>query len=427
MFVPLPIYLGLIWSLMLLGIFWLITMMPLTTPTRWRRLSIVLTLLIALFVRLFVNWFLPVGAQFDIESYRIVGAAVLERADVYSVTYRYPYLPWQMYWSAFALWFSEISGITFLHIVRLLPIIADVAIVAIIWMARPALPAFHQRLQAALLYALNPIAVFVSAYHGQFDALPVLCLIIAALWLSNHPLVSSLALGAGILIKSWPVLGLPVLLCQTPTWRRRIALLTGATLIPLLGVLGYVWFFPADPLRVIRTAISYNSSVGSWGYTYAFRLWHDLIGNQVAMDWIMTNARWLTLTALALIWWFRARHESPWAGVLTIIIGLFACTHGFAIQYLLWPVTFALLTQDIVWLRRYTLAAYLYMAGVYTMLILDPTIYHFLPTPFNDHLIIWLGIPAWIICVLWFKARWQHALITLRAPLTVNSRMPQSL
>ncbi|MCX7858676.1 MAG: DUF2029 domain-containing protein [Chloroflexus sp.] len=411
---PLAVQLSILWSLLLLGAFWLVSHPAFQLPTIGQGAAVTLTITVALFVRLFANWLLPVGAIYDIASYQIIGELVLANTDIYTserAIFRYPYLPLHMYWSAFALWWSNMSGIDFVRLVRLLPIIADVAIVGVLLIAKPALPAFAQRFRIAFMYALNPLPVFVAAYHGQFDALPAVCLLVAAIWLCDRPTLSGLALGAGILAKSWPVLGVPVLLAQSRPWRHRITLLFGMLLVPLIGVIVYAWLFQANPVRVVQTAMGYNRGIGIWGYTYAFRLWQDLTGDKAVMHWIIANGRWFTLGALAIVWWMRARHEAPVAGIATTLVSFFACTHAFAIQYLIWPVAFALLASDIQWLRRYTLAAYLYMVTAYSMLILDMTITKLLPQPFGDHLIIVLGLPAWVVCVAWLAARWQRPLL----------------
>lgn len=415
---PLAVQLSILWSLLLLGAFWLISAPTFQFPVMSQRAAILLTISVALFVRLFANWLLPVGAIYDIESYQIIGDLVLANTDVYTsdrAISRYPYLPLQMYWSAFALWLSNASGIAFVAIVRVLPVIADVAIVGVLLFATPVLSSFAQRFRAAFIYALNPIPVFVAAYHGQFDALPVVLLLIAALWLYTSPTLSGLALGAGILAKSWPVLGLPVLLVQSRAWRSRILLLVGVLLVPLIGITVYAWLFQADPVRVVQTAMVYNRGIGIWGYSYAFRLGQDITGNKALIHWIIVNGRWFTLGALAVVWWIRARHETPIEGVLTILVCFFVCTHAFAIQYLVWPVAFALLANDIRWLRCYTLAAYLYMVVAYSTLILDATIIKMLPQPFGDHLIIIFGLPAWMVCVAWLKARLQQRTVPANA------------
>ncbi|WP_322494806.1 hypothetical protein [Chloroflexus sp.] len=403
---------------MLLGAFWLISAPTFQFPVMSQRAAILLTISVALFVRLFANWLLPVGAIYDIESYQIIGDLVLANTDVYTsdrAIFRYPYLPLQMYWSAFALWLSNASGIAFVAIVRVLPVIADVAIVGVLLFATPVLSSFAQRFRTAFIYALNPIPVFVAAYHGQFDALPVVLLLIATLWLYTSPTLSGLALGAGILAKSWPVLGLPVLLVQLHAWRSRILLLVGVLLVPLIGITVYAWLFQADPVRVVQTAMVYNRGIGIWGYSYAFRLGQDITGNKALIHWIIVNGRWFTLGALAVVWWIRARHETPIEGVLTILVCFFACTHAFAIQYLVWPVAFALLANGIRWLRCYTLAVYLYMVVAYSTLILDATIIKMLLQPFGDHLIIILGLPAWVVCVAWLKAHLQQRTVPANA------------
>jgi len=172
-----PIFLGIIWAITLLGLF-----SAALCLNRWfAQISIgralLLVAMVALCVRLIPNLFLPMGAGYDIESYQIVGNLVLHKENVYTsqeAMRRHPYLPLQMYWMAFSLWFAQTFNLPFVKIVRLAPIFADAGIATWITLR------LHNRLplpsafRGGLLYALNPITVFVSAYHGQFDAIPVL-------------------------------------------------------------------------------------------------------------------------------------------------------------------------------------------------------------------------------------------------------------
>jgi Gpi18-like mannosyltransferase len=229
--------------------------------------------MVALCVRLIPNLFLPMGAGYDIESYQIVGNLVLHKENVYTsqeAMRRHPYLPLQMYWMAFSLWFAQTFNLPFVKIVRLAPIFADAGIAT--WITFR----LHNRLplpsafRGGLLYALNPITVFVSAYHGQFDAIPVLLTLVAIEVIEVSPLGSGLVLGLGILDKSWPVLALPSLLAAVRNWRQRFSLALGCVLIPALGTLAYALLFKASLWAIIHRAISYDWGIGVWGYTYFF-------------------------------------------------------------------------------------------------------------------------------------------------------------
>jgi len=408
-----PIFLGIIWAVTLLGLFSVALRL-----TRWSaQISHLRTLLIvagiALCVRLIPNLFLPMGAGYDIESYQIVGNLVLHREDVYTsqeALRRHPYLPLQMYWMAFSLWLAQALNLPFVKIVRLAPILADAGIA--VWLTLR----LHNRLslplafRSGLLYALNPITVFVSAYHGQFDAIPVLFTLVAIETIEVSPLRSGLMLGLGILDKSWPVLAFPSLLVAVRNWRQRFLFAMGCFLIPALGTAAYALLFKASPWAIIHRAISYDWGIGVWGYTYFFHLLSVLNpAYSEPFAFLVRYGRYITLALLGGIWLWRARKEPARSGVLTILVAFFAATHAFSIQYLMWPIAFAVLNggqRTEQWLLRYTLGAFAYMLLTYSTLILTPAITIWMPwNPANTFIIRPSALPAWLVIVAWLVDR----------------------
>lgn len=370
---------------------------------------------IALVVRLIPNALLPVGAGYDVASYELVADAVLEGQDVYSdpeAMNRHPYLPLQMYWMAAAKWLSGQVGVSFVRAVRTAPILADVGITVLVfcYLQKRATP--QDSVALGLGYALNPVSIFVSACHGQFDAIPLLFLVAAILAHTRRPQLSAASLGLGILSKSWPVLALPSLLWRLDRWSKRATYLLIVGLVPALGVLLYATIFRAPLLGVISKAIGYDWGVGVWGYTYLLRLVGLLAP---ALNGLFAFAqrygRFLTLAALGVVWLFRARRESVAQSVLTVFVTFFACSHAFSIQYLVWLIPMAALCRQTLWLRRYTLAATAYMILVYSTLILASHITNLLPWPQADWFIIMpSGLPAWVVTVAWAVARWRRSL-----------------
>lgn len=352
------------------------------------------------------------GAAFDIESYEIVGDLVLRGEEVYAsptTVNRHPYLPLQMYWMAASLWGARVSGLSFVRLVRLAPIVADVAISLLIY-HRLRRAGCASAAHAGLAYALSPISVLVSAYHGQFDAIPVLFILLALESLRVAPWVAGAWLGLGILDKSWPVLALPSLLAGAESWPKRIRLSIAALGFPLVGVAVYVVGFGADLTDLLQRTLSYNSGVGVWGYTYLVRLLSIVRPDTTFLfDSLVRWGRFVTLAALGLVWFIRARREPPQAGILTLLLAFIALSHGFAIQYLIWLVPFALLNEAYRWLTWYTLAAFCYMFLAYMTLILEMHITNLLPWPQADwFIIIPAGIPAWLVTVGWLVSRLRN-------------------
>ncbi len=184
--------------------------------------------IVALLVRCVPNIVLPAGASYDVESYQLVADALLSGQDVYTspeTEQRHPYLPFQMYWMATARWIADTIDWPFVRVVRIAPILADLAICLLIFDRLRHVIGSDTALRGALLYALNPVSVFVSAYHGQFDAIPLLFLVLAISTQGRSLATSAAAIGLGILSKSWPVLGLPSLVWHIRSARRRVAFL----------------------------------------------------------------------------------------------------------------------------------------------------------------------------------------------------------
>ncbi len=404
-----PLLLSAFWALVLLGAWWYLHRAP-PSATQPARRALLTVAAVALTARLVPNFLLPVGAGYDIESYRIVGGLVLQGEGVYGSSEaadRHPYLPLQMYWSALARWVADAGSLPFVKIVRLAPILADVGIALLLFLSlRRSHPA-GMALRGGLLYALNPIPVLVSAYHGQFDAVPALCILLALYWLSDSSLLSGAWLGLGILVKSWPVLAFPSLLASAKGWKGKLILAAAAGAVPLAGVVLYLSLFDSDFAVMRRQAMGYNWGIGVWGYTYLFRLLSVLRADLAApFYWFYKYGRYLTLAALGLVWLVRARKESPEAAILTILVAFFAVTHAFSIQYLMWVVPFAVLVQQDRWLKRYTLGAFAYMFLAYSTLILENHITQLLPWPQADWFIIMpAGLPAWLVTVAWTASR----------------------
>ncbi|MGH2545242.1 MAG: hypothetical protein ACRDIB_20820 [Ardenticatenaceae bacterium] len=92
------IVVSLVWSLFLLFLFLRVAYSRVGAPDRARG-ALFIILAVALLARLVPNFLLPVGAGYDIESYRIVSDLLLQGEDVYgseATLQRHPYLPMQM-------------------------------------------------------------------------------------------------------------------------------------------------------------------------------------------------------------------------------------------------------------------------------------------------------------------------------------------
>lgn len=419
--------LSMLWALFTLGVF----LYVLTRPQKFERMHSPLIALIGigLFFRLIPAFILVPTSNYDIDSYKLVGQHVIAGEDVYSAPdtdKRHPYLPFQMVWSGFSQLVSGKFHVAFESFVRLAPIFADVLISLIIYSVISRSNLQISAVWASLLFAVNPLSIYVSAYHGQFDAVPLMLLLLAVISArKNEGGLSGFWLGFAVLTKSWPILAFPQIWSVFRGQKQKILFAALVGLIPLAAVLIYVWLFNASFITVIKKAVTYNSGIGVWGYTYLLRLlglfWSDL---QPVINGFFSVSRYLTLALLGLTWLFVARKQDLFGGVLTLLIAFFAFTHAFSIQYLIWLLPFAIIDGQFRWLKWYTLAAFSYMFLAYHTLILRMTINQLMPWPQADLVfIIPAGLAVWWVTLAWFWARsknhftkdWLHkTLLSLR-------------
>ena len=367
-------------------------------------------LLLAALARLAPALWLPVGAGYDIESFRMVTDALRSGQEVYAASLgRHPYLPFQMFIMGGMAALSVATGLPFVVAIKLPAILADVAITGLIYRLVAERRGRDWAAYAALLYALNPVSLLVSAYHGQFEAITLLLLVGAwALWERPRVGASAAALGLAILNKTWPVVLLPVFFIRLANWRARILHALIALGIPALAVVAYLLAYDAAPMTMLGRALTHRGVAGYWGPSaVVFPLAAAQPALQPLADALLALRNPLLLAAVLLALWWTQR-QSALDALLTVQLAVFAVTVGFGIQWLVWPVPFALLAGQERWLRVYSLAAALMLAVHLFGLHMVPWLPERLPAS-ADAIIRLSALPAWGVVVAWLVARLRVA------------------
>lgn len=376
--------------------------------------ALLVILLVTLLVRLVPTLLLPVGATYDIESFRLVGEALLNGEDIYrsAAAGRHPYLPLQLYWIGFATWLSHTSVLPFVIWIKLQAVLADMCVVAVIfkafrhWNAKPSTSAYF-----ALLYAINPVPILVSGYHGQFDSIPVLLLLLA--WYGWHfgrrLLRSALALGFAILSKSWPVVFLPVVFIRISTWRSRLVYSTISLAIPVLFTAGYLIIFDADPTPILRRSLTHAGVPGYWGLSTLIHIPGGLVFDSEGFlaNLLPFQRYFLLAVGLFTLWW--TRKQDALNALLTIILTIFAAMLGMGLQWLLWPVAFAVLAHETRWLKWYSVMGGIMMFVHLYGLHLYPWLRELLDSDASTIALRLASLPVWMVILLWAIRRLRGA------------------
>jgi hypothetical protein len=324
------------------------------------------------------------GASFDLESYAKVAHQLLSGGHLYGnpeLAGRYPYLP---AWALLLLLMKGISfvaGLSFELCVKLPGVMADLGLTAIIYRIIEQLdgptggrPLMERRaFWAALAYGLSPMAILISAGHGQFDALPLLCILMAyhASECSGHPNSdrhAALWMGGAIALKTWPLALMPVFLKGLPSFKEQTRFVFQALLIPAALSLP---FLIQDAPAMLSTVLGHKGAA-ALGLTEFLHAAAFLLG--VPPAWLGV-ARWVMFAGTLGLWgslvWIYLR--GTWEPRLEValalgVLTLYVAAPGLAPQHLLWLLPMALLMPGSLGLR-YGFYGLVALLGFYCLLM----------------------------------------------------------
>ncbi|MEI9896571.1 MAG: glycosyltransferase family 87 protein [Chthoniobacter sp.] len=217
---------------------------------------------------------------------------------------------------------------------------------------------------ALLLLAASPVSFMISGYHGNYDSLIPLGLVLTvAACLQNRAMLAGVLLGLACQVKIIPLVMAPVLFFF---WlhRGQGARFVAATVVTLLA--GWSAPLVIIPQTFVHQVLVYNSIWGWWGITYLLNIsgLHELQGivlfNPLTLPQtlvVYTLKALVILGALIIAW--RRRQGPPQEMLRTMGIiwaVFFTFAPGFGVQYLAWVSPF-LLFYSARWFAAFTAAA----------------------------------------------------------------------
>jgi Glycosyltransferase family 87 len=343
----------------------------------WRRWSppVVVSLVIGLVVRVLMVHLAYGHTPHDVAvSMQTAGQDVLHGRDplVGLPRYQWNFLPFSAY-----LFAAEIkTGLSWQNAGKILPVGCDLATIVLVGI----FVRKDSRDNVRLLYALSPVAVMVSAWHGQIEPIAI-ALGLSALLLAKGSRAgwSGIVMGFAVASKNWPVLFVPGMLRALPVRKWWIAVVSVAAV--LVGWILVVRVVLHDGIRrATKIILGYRSFSGTWGWSGITRYLHEsgvgYSGPQVSG--VQRVGTVLTLLAiLGVIGIFHRR--SPEDLTLAVLLAFLVTTAGAGPQYLLWPA--ALLYAA----RRVPGYVYLALASIYVGL------FYLYAFPRNQNYLGWPG------------------------------------
>lgn len=251
-------------------------------------------------------------------------------------------ISWPPLWPALA-WISlhtaDMTGLPFSFVVKLFPIAADLALTVVLLRAASefALPRYF----TAAAFAFNPVAIYTSAIHGNFDSIPALFLTLAIVFATREAADGSgvrtgFWLGIGAAFKTWPLLALPGVIASSAPRRRQlmvcliaVGIFAAALLLP----------WPLIGSAAIASILRYRGFFGWWGITSI-----EFLSGHALPDMARTLLFYGAMGGTALL--LLVKRTPPALGALLLLETFYLVTPGFGLQYLLWIVPVALIADQ---------------------------------------------------------------------------------
>lgn len=300
----------------------------------------------------------------DVGLYREQALPVLRGENVYAVTDGvFPYTPVSMFYPALCLAVSGLLGVPFHVVIKLFPILSDLGIVLLLRNREAGLLPPRGTARAAVLFAVSPVSILVSSFHGNNMSFVVLLMLSAYVLFRTDPernlTAAGLVLGLAIGWRSFPVLLLPFFLSSLPGAGRKIRF-AAAAVVPT--ALSLVPFALVDAPSMLGEILGYSGIGIHHGPFGVARGLHLLSIESLSWETPPGWAAWMSGSKLAFLALYAiAALHAKRVGLLDgalVTFGLFYLVYcGVASQYLVWVVPFLLLKESRVFSWSYELAA----------------------------------------------------------------------
>lgn len=221
---------------------------------------------------------------------------------------------------------------------KLVPVLADLWSVAILGRLATA----GRGARARILYALSPLSLLVTCWHGQVEPVGV-SLGLTALVLAQRQRGgwAGTFLGLAAASKTWPVLFVfGVLRDLRP--RERLPSLAAAGAVLAAFLLSTAVLLGDQLGEAVHLMAGYRSFIGTWGWSGTLNALH-LVGAGYTgpeVDPYQKVGSLLLAATLLLVVLCTRRLAGPDL-VLVVMLAFLATTAGFGTQYLLWPCALA--------------------------------------------------------------------------------------
>jgi len=311
--------------------------------------------------------------------------------------------------------FFRENGFLFPFLLRAPGIISDLIAVLLLIRIQRTVPQFRMPLWALLAFAISPISLMVSGFHGNTDSVMVMFLLCAAyMCLRDRPMLSGLFFALSCQIKIVPLLFLPAFFFFWSTQRKMCRFVIPVALVSLS-----LWSQPLlhFPIVFLKNVFSYGGFYGLWGITYCLRMtglpqlskvgFYDLPAAETTIAVLLKII--IIMTTLVMAW--RCRRLGPGGLIRTLActwIVFFVFSPAICGQYLVWLAPFILLLSPVLY-------AHLLLSGTVFLFFFYNVMAHGFPWYYarstTELFKLWdpWALWPWLTLVFAIPLLWNHA------------------
>lgn len=315
-------------------------------------------------------------SNYDLDSWHIVGEAMAKNAAIYPTIAagHSPYFPIFLYIESIS-YNLQIFGISQEIMLKMFFSLFDCLIIYLLSRLK------SPYINTPLLYAINPITPFLFGFQGQFDAIPLVFVLLTLLILQKYPGRSMLFFSTAVAFKTWPILFIPVVL-------RKIKIKWYVVFIPAISIISiYIYhvFSHVSMLQIFQVVAAYNGIHNLYGITLILHAFFHRDLSSSIFSFIGLSIVFL----VALL----QRNKDILFQSITALLVFFVLTLGFGQQWLSWLIPFLLLVRP-----KYTVLFFI-VASLY----IDVSYYYTIMAAKNINIpndITFEGIVLWATIVL---------------------------
>ncbi len=370
------------------------------------RAALLLACIAGISLRLLLSW-VSVGSN-DARTWLKFASYIKEHGLVpmYFEDPRFNHPPGMGFLSSLLLQLSERLDLSFFFLLRLPGILAECLSLLLIYLILKQ-HGQARALAGAAIYALCPLAIMISGFHGNTDPMYV-CLLLASVYccsVQRAYLAGGLCLGLACNIKLIPVLLVPVFIIALENWRQRLLLALG--LLP--GALPYLALYVHIGSVMLKNIFGWNGELEYWGLSMFMLLTaNNNPGSKVEImavfELFRSYGRYLILgSIIACSAFLRKRCQARLPELVTLALLIFIIlSPGFGIQYhLLLPAFLALISVG--WSARVSVAGGFFGLCFYGSNLISAAPLESLHThTINNKGVMFLGFLLWTLYCLAF-------------------------